>query len=322
MKAIVYRSYGAPEVLALEDVATPVPGPGEVLVRQHATTVTTADCMMRRGDTLMARALLGILRPRRRFRIMGIELAGEVVQVGAHVTRFRPGDRVFGFAGFSAGCYAQYNRLPEDASILEMPAGLGFEEAASTVDGGTTALFFLHGLAKIRSGDRVLVLGASGSVGSAAVQIASRAGAEVTAVCSGRNAELARSLGASHCIDYAKEDFTRTGERYDVVFDTVGKSSFAHCRDCLTDGGRYLATTGGLGAWLHTRWTAAFGRKKFVFGMSVEKRRELQVLKQMLKARTLVPVVDRRYTLEQIVEAHRYVEQGYKRGNVVVAIPH
>lgn len=322
MKAIVYRSYGPPEVLVLEDVAIPVPGPGEVLVRQHATTVTTADCMMRRGDTLMARALLGVLRPRRRFRIMGIELAGEVVEVGAGVTRFRPGDRVFGFAGFSAGCYAQYNRLPQDASILEMPAGLGFEEAASTVDGGTTALFFLHGLAKIRAHDRVLIVGASGSVGSAAVQIASRAGAEVTAVCSSQNAELARSLGATRCLDYAKEDFTRSGATYDVVFDTVGKSSFTRSKGCLAEGGRFLVTTGGLGSFLRTRWTAAFGRKKFVFGMSVEKRRELRMLKEMLEARSLVPVVDRRYTLDQVVEAHRYVEQGHKRGNVVMAIPH
>ncbi|MBI5548257.1 MAG: NAD(P)-dependent alcohol dehydrogenase, partial [Deltaproteobacteria bacterium] len=311
-----------PEVLAVEDVDVPVPRADEVLIRQHATTVTAADCMMRRGDSLMGRALLGFFRPRRRYRIMGIELAGEVVDVGAKVTRFRRGDRVFGFAGFSVGCYAQYNRLPQDASLAIMPAGLGFEEAAAIVDGGTTALFFLHDLARIQKGDRVLVVGASGSIGTSAVQVASRAGAEVTAVCSGRNADLVGSLGAARSIDYTREDFTQPGEKYDVIFDTVGKSSFAHCRDCLTDDGRFLTTVGGLSEYLRTFWTAAFGRRKFVFGMSIKKDRSLQTLKEMVESGAFVPVIDRRYTLEQIVDAHRYVEAGRKRGNVVVAVQH
>jgi NADPH:quinone reductase-like Zn-dependent oxidoreductase len=278
---------------------------------------------MRRADSLTARLVLGLRRPRERSQVMGIEVAGEIDQVGSAVTRFRVGDRVFGFAGFGAGTYAQFVCLAERGSLALVPPGLSCEEAVSLVDGPTTALYFLRERAGIRRGDRVLVLGASGSIGTAAVQLARHFGAEVTGVCSGANRDLVASLGAAHVIDYTREDFTAGEHRYDIVFDTLGKSSFARSRRVLSEHGRYLVTVGQLAAlYLRDAWSRLFGRQKLVFGMSVEKHASLGLVRELVEAGALRPVIDRRYALSEIVEAHRYVDTGRKKGNVVIQVAH
>jgi NADPH2:quinone reductase len=267
MKVIACTQYGPPEVLMLEEVDKPVPRADEVLIRVHATTVTAADCLMRRAETLMSRLVLGLRRPRPKYRIMGLELAGVVEQIGRRVTRFQVGDPVFGFTGFSAGAYAQYKCISEQGSIALKPERLSYEESAAVVDGATTALYFLRERARIQKGDKVLVIGASGSIGTAAVQLARYFGAEVTGVCSTANLELVTSLGADRVIDYTREDFTRSAEAYDIIFDTVGKSSFSRCKRSLAPRGRYLVTVGG---FLHlmalTLWTALLGRKRCISG--------------------------------------------------------
>jgi NADPH:quinone reductase-like Zn-dependent oxidoreductase len=319
MRAVVYDRFGSADVLRVEEVEKPVPGDDEVLIRVHASTVTSAECQMRTGRPLWGRVLLGFRRPRRRMRRMGLELAGEVESVGGNVRRFRPGDEVFGFAGFNIGTCADYKCLPEKASLALKPVGTTYAEAAAVVDGATTALFFLRDKAKIQSGEKVLIIGASGSIGTYAVQLAKHFGAEVTGVCSGRNAELVRSLGADKVIDYTRENFTENGERYDIVFDTVGRSSFSASRGSLTGKGRYIATT-GLHNYFLAAWTALRGGPRVVSGMSVEKNAALGFLRDLLDAGRLRIVIDRRYPLEQIADAHRYVETGHKSGNVVIAV--
>lgn len=320
MKAVVYTTYGAPDVLRLQEIPRPAPSAHSVRIKVFATTATAACGMMRRGDTLMSRVVLGALRPRKRFQVMGIELAGEIEQVGSKVTRFRPGDRVFGFTGFSVGAYAQYCCMREDSSLALMPANLTYEEAASVVDGPTTSLYFLRDRARLHKGDKVLILGASGSIGTAAVQLARYFGAEVTGVCSGANVALVKALGAHHAIDYTQEDFTKNNETYDIIFDTIGKSSFSQCKRSLAKGGRYLLTVGGLWHFVLDAWSRLFGDKKFILGMSVEKRESLRYVAALCESKDLKPVIDRRYPLEQLSEAHRYVEQGHKKGNVVISV--
>lgn len=320
MLAAVYERYGPPDVLQLREVPKPEPSADQVCIAVGATTVTAACGRMRRGDTAMARLLLGLRHPRARFRVLGMEVAGTVESVGARVTQFRTGDRVFGFTGFGAGGYAQYVCMRTSASLAHIPAGVSVEEACTLVDGPTTALHFLCDRAQLRAGDRVVVIGASGSIGTAAVQIARHFGAEVTAVCSGKNAELVRSLGAHHVVDYTVHDFAARGDTYDIVFDTVGKSGFKASRNCLAPGGRYLVTAGGPVAFLRDVWSRFLGSRKFVFGFSVDKRDALATVSDLVARGVLRPVIDRRYGLEDIVEAHRYVESGRKRGNVVVAV--
>jgi NADPH:quinone reductase-like Zn-dependent oxidoreductase len=319
MRAVEYRRYGAPDVLTVVDVPRPAPRPDEVLIRVRATTATAADGLMRRGETLEGRLVIGLFGPRKRFRIMGIEVAGDVEEVGSAVRRFAPGDRVLGFTGFRLGGYAEFCCLRETASLIAIPDGLTYEGAAALVDGVTTAIFFFD-MAKLQRGERVLVIGASGSVGSAAVQVAAHRGAEVTAVCSGRNRDLVESLGAGDVLDYTREDYAQTGRTWDIIFDTVTKSSFGHARRALTDGGRYLPTVGGLGSFLRSAWSRRFGRKKFVFGMSVSKHAELEQLKQLVAEGAVRPVIDRRYPLEELALAHEYVDTGRKRGNVVILV--
>ncbi len=319
MKAVVYDHYGPPEVLQVRNVPKPQPKADEVLVAIGATTVTSACGMMRRGDTVLSRLVLGLLRPRRRFRVLGTEFAGTIEAVGSSVTRFRPGDRVFGFTGFNVGGYAEYVCLRETASLALAPPRVTHHEASTLVDGPTTALFFLE-RAGLKRGDKLAIVGASGSVGTAAVQLARHFGAEVTAVCSGANAELVRSLGAQHVIDYTKDDYTAGGERFDMVFDTVGKSSFSAARRALVPGGRYLLTVGGLWVPVRSLWSRLFEARQLVFGMSVEKREALQRIREFVADGVLKPVIDRSYELGAIAEAHRYVETGRKRGNVVVTV--
>lgn len=319
MRAAVYDRFGPPEVVRVVEVDKPVPGDAEVLIRVHASTVTSAECLMRTGRPLWGRAVLGLWRPRRRMRTLGLELAGRVESAGREVRRFRPGDEVFGFVGFAVGACADYKCLPETASLALKPANTTYEEAAAAVDGATTALHFLRDKGKIRSGEKVLVNGASGSIGTYAVQLAKHFGAEVTGVCSGRNAELVRSLGADHVIDYTREDFTRNGRRYDIVFDTVGHSSFAACRDSLTGTGRYLATVGLVNYPLAV-WTRLRRGPRVIGGMSVQKNAALTFLRDLIEADRIRIVIDRRYPLEQVVDAHRYVETGRKTGNVVISL--
>jgi NADPH:quinone reductase-like Zn-dependent oxidoreductase len=320
MKAVVFRRFGPPEVLGLEEVQTPAPGDSDVLIRVRATTVTAAECDMRRGRPLWGRVILGFRRPRQRFRVLGIEVAGEIVAVGSGVHRFGVGEAVFGFTGFGVGAYAEYKAMPETGSLARKPTNLTYEQAAAAVDGATTALFFLRDKARVQSGQKVLVNGASGSIGTYAVQLAKHLGAEVTGVCGPRNVELVSSLGADRVVDYTRHDFTRDGERYDVIFDAVGKSSFARCRTSLTRTGRYVST---VGLWNNVLalWTVVRGGPRVVTGMSVDKRGLLAYVTELIEADKLRVVVDRRYPLTEIVEAHRYVETGHKRGNVVVALP-
>jgi NADPH:quinone reductase-like Zn-dependent oxidoreductase len=319
MKAVVYTKYGPAEVLHLNEVAKPTPKDNEVLIKVHATTVTAADCIMRKGEPFWGRIILGLRKPIR--KILGSELAGEIEAVGKDVKRFRNGDQVYGFTGFGLAAYAQYTSMPQEGSLGIKPASITYEQAAATVDGASTALFFLKDRAKIQSGQKVLILGASGSIGTYAVQLAKHFGAEVTGVCSTKNIELVKSLGADKVIDYTKEDFTKSGETYDIIFDTVGKSAFSHCASSLSKNGCYLATV-GLKNNLLMLWTSIIGGKKVITGMSLQKTEALSFLKDLVDAGKLKPVIDRCYPLEQIVEAHRYVDQGHKKGNVVITVAH
>ncbi len=325
MKAIVYERYGPPDVLQLKEVEKPAPRDNEVLIKVHATTVTGAEGMMRRGDSFMSRIALGFRKPRR--KVLGMELAGEIESLGKNVKRFQKGDPVYGFTGFGLGAYAEYVCMPEKGSLAIKPANLTYEEAASIVDGATTALFFLRDKGNIQSGQKVLIYGASGSIGTYAVQLAKNFGAEVTGVCSTANVELVKSLGADQVIDYTKEDFTKRGETYDIIFDTVGKSSFSHCKSSLKENGRYLLTTGGLNFYLLILWNLIRDRlpvqqtgKRIVCAMSIEKKDALAFLKELIEAGRIRPVIDSCHPLEQIAEAHRYVDKGHKKGNVVITV--
>jgi len=318
MQAAVYTRFGPPEVIRVCTLVQPEPKADEIKVRIMATTVTAACTMMRRGDTLMARVVLGLFGPRQRFQVAGIEFAGTVEQVGSAVTQWGAGDRVFGFAGMNVGTYAQYHCLPISASVAPMPEHIDFAEAASLVDGPTTALYFLKDLARVKSGERVLIIGASGSVGGAAVQVARGLGAWVTGVCSTANLELVRQLGAHHVIDYTQQDFTRAEQRYDVIFDAVTKSTFAKCKACLAPKGRYLPTVLRVEDYLLMAFTKWFGNKRVICGMSVEKKEALGTVRELLRRGVLRPVIDRRYALREIAAAHRYVDTGRKKGNVVI----
>jgi NADPH:quinone reductase-like Zn-dependent oxidoreductase len=317
MRAVVHDRYGPPEVLRLDDVERPVPADDEVLVRVHATTVNRTDCHRRAAKPFLWRFFAGLRRPNH--RILGTEMAGEVEAVGSAVTRFAVGDRVFGTAGPTLGGHAEYLCRVERGVFTQMPAGLSFEEAAAIPDGALSALTGLR-RAGVKRGQRVVVYGASGSVGTAAVQLARHFGADVIAVCNTANVELVRSLGADRVLDYTRgEDFTRETEAYDVVVDAVGKLSFRRCKRSLKPGGIYVATDGLLNFPLAI-WTKRFGDKRVVFSMPDWKQEDMQFLRELVEAGEYRPVIDRRYPLEGVVEAMRYVETGQKVGNVVVTL--
>lgn len=320
MKAIVYQEYGPPEVLQLKESEKPVPGNNEVLIRVFATTVTTADCMMRRGDTFLSRILLGFRKPKKKYRILGTEFSGRIEAVGSKVKKFKPGNEVYGFRGFGTGCYAEYKCMPENGSLAEKPGIMSFDEAASVVDGATTALFFLKEKARIQKGQKVLINGASGSIGTFAVQLAKYFGTEVTGVCSTKNIGLVKSLGADNVVDYTKEDFAISGDTYDIIFDTVGKSSFAHCKKALNNGGRYVVTVMTMKHLLQSLLTAFGNKKKVIFGMSVNKTEALNFIRTLIEEGNLKTIIDRQYPLEETEQAHAYVENGHKQGNVVIAV--
>jgi NADPH:quinone reductase-like Zn-dependent oxidoreductase len=292
------------------------------LIKVHATTVSSGDWRVRslslpKGFGPLGRLFFGIRGPRQ--PILGTELAGEVAAVGKDVARFRAGDRVLGFPGAALGCHAEYRVMREDAPVVHLPAGLGYEEAAALPFGGTTALdFFRRG--KLKSGERVLVNGASGAVGVAAVQLAKHFGAHVTGVCSSGNLELVKSLGADEVIDYTRQDFTGSGQTYDVIVDTVGTAPFSRSGRSLKEGGRLLQVLGTLSDLLVSPWISLTSGKKVIAGPASERADDLQLLVKLAESRELEPVIDRRYPLEQIVEAHRYVDTGRKRGSVVVSL--
>jgi NADPH2:quinone reductase len=319
MKAIVYKKYGSPNVLELLDLEKPTPGPNEVLIRVFATTVTTADCMMRRGDTFLSRILLGLIKPKEKYQVLGTEFSGKIEVVGSKVKKFEPGNEVYAFRGFGTGCYAQYKCMNEKGSLAIKPSNMDFSEAASVVDGATTALFFLK-KTNIQKGQKVLINGASGSIGTFAVQLAKYFDAEVTGVCSTKNIELVKSLGADKVVDYTKEDFAKTGDTYDVIFDTVGKSSFAHCKKALKSKGKYVVTVMTFEHVLQSLMTKFGNKKKVIFAMSIDKTEALNYIRTLIEEGKLRTIIDKQYPLEELREAHAYVENGHKKGNVAITV--
>ncbi len=323
MKAIVCTKYGSPDVLQLQEVEKPAPEDNEVLIRMYAAPVSTADVMMRKGTPFYARLFLGLRRPKR--PVPGTGFAGEIEAVGKDVSLFREGDQVFGETGVSFGTYAEYVCVPEEGVLATKPINMAYEEAAPICDGALTSLSFLKAVGEIQSGQRVLINGASGGLGTAAVQLARHFGAEVTGVCSTANVEMVKSLGADQVIDYTKEDFTQIGQTYDIIYDTVGKSSFSHCRGALTQEGVYLSPVLSLPLLLQVLWTSRAGSKQAKFSATglrpaSELRPLLDELKEMIEAGEIKSVIDRRYALAQAAEAHRYVETEHKRGNVILTL--
>lgn len=324
MQAVVYERYGAPDVLELREVDKPIPKANELLIKIHATTVTSGDWRARSLDVpagfgLISRLVFGVRRPRQ--PILGTELAGEIEAVGEGVSRFKVGDQVFAFSGAGMGCYAEYKCMPEDGTVALKPSKLTYDEAAALSFGGITALeFFRRG--KLQSGERVLVNGASGGVGTAAVQLARHFGADVTGVCSTTNVELVRSLGATHVIDYTKEDFTQNGQTYDVIVDTAGTAPFSRSKDSLKQRGRLLLVLGGLPDMLQIPWVSLTSSRKVIAGPAAGSADDLRLLAELAQAGTFRPVIDRRYRFEQIAEAHSYVDTGRKKGNVIITVEH
>jgi NADPH:quinone reductase-like Zn-dependent oxidoreductase len=317
MKGVVHDRYGSPDVLRLEDVARPVPAADEVLVKVHATTVNRTDCGFRMARPFFIRIFTGIFRPKH--KILGMEFAGEVEAVGARVTEFAVGDEVFGVK--ATGANAEYVCVRESAPLAHKPSSMTFDEAAAVCDGACSARSCLR-QADVRGGQQIVVYGASGSIGTAGVQLAKDVGAHVTAVCNAKNVELVRSLGADAVVDYEHEDFRKRSEAYDLVFDAVGKYSFRRCRRVLKPAGTYLTMDGGF-MWhvpflaLLTKW---IGKKRVRLGVARYTKDDVLYLKELIDAGNYRAVIDRRYPLEQVVEATRYVETGQKTGNVVLTV--
>ncbi|MEU4402972.1 NAD(P)-dependent alcohol dehydrogenase [Streptosporangium sp. NPDC023963] len=322
MKAAVRTRYGPPEVVRFAEAEKPVVKDGELLIKVHATTVNRTDCALRAAKPFIWRFFTGLVRPK--LRILGNEFAGEVEAVGAGVTSFEIGDRVFGYNDRSFGAHAQYMSIPQDGALAIMPEGLTYAEAAPSTEGSHYALTIIR-TAGIRSGQDVLVYGASGAIGSAAVQLLKGLGAGVTAVCDTRNLELVRGLGADRVVDYTAEDFTKDKRKYDAVIDAVGKSSFGRCRRLLKPRGIYLASDLGTLSQnlILALVTPLFGGRKVMFPIPKQDEPEMaRYFKGLIESGDFKPVIDRRYPLDEIVEAHRYVETGQKTGNVVIIVEH
>ena len=327
MKAILHTKYGPPDELQLKEVEKPVPKDNEVLIKIHATTVTSSDCNVRNLTFApkvfrlpMRLFVLGVFKPR--INILGFDLAGEIEAVGKDVKRFKEGDQVFGTPGASFGAHAEYTCVPEDGVLTIKPANMAWEEAAAVFSGAHTALFYLRDMGNIQAGQKILIYGASGAIGTFAVQLAKYFGAEVTGVCSTTNLEMVKSLGADKVIDYTKEDFTKSGETYDLIFDAVGKTSFSRCKSSLKQKGIFLPVLLDLPEIVQMIWTSMTGSKKVKGGAAVERVEDLNFFKELIEEGKLKPVIDRCYPLEQTAEAFRYVEKGHKKGNVVITVEH
>jgi NADPH:quinone reductase-like Zn-dependent oxidoreductase len=323
MRAVVYRRFGAADVLELTRRPKPVPRPDEVLIRIFATTVTTADWRARslnvpRGFGPLARLVFGITKPR--YPVLGNELAGEVEATGGAVKRFKPGDQVVGYTGVRFGCHAEYRCMPENGALVLKPANLSFEEAAALSFGGVTALLFLR-RAKIKQGGQVLVNGASGAVGSAAVQLAKHFGATVTAVCSTPHVERVKALGADEVIDYTREDFTASGKTWDIIVDTAGTARFPRVRRSLNEGGRLLAILGALPDMLSSPWVRLTTSKQIIAGTFPFGAEELQFVARLAASGEFKPLIGKRFSFAQIADAHREVDTGHKLGTVSVSVP-
>ncbi len=317
MRAVVYDRYGPPEVQRLDEVERPVPKEDEVLVKIHATTVTRTDVGIRSAKPFFIRFFFGLRRPKQ--RILGTEFAGEVESVGAAVSQFAIGDHVFGTTNaFRFGAHAEFMCIRESSPLAHKPAAMSFEEAAAVSDGAILALMCLEPRDLLR-GQKIVVYGASGSIGTAGVQLAKYFGADVTAVCNTKNLELVRSLGADRVIDYTREDFTKNGETYDAIFDMVGKESFKRCKGSLRRGGRYVATD-GLRNFFLALWTRRIGDKRVLFPLPHYTKENVLFIKELIEAEKYRAVIDRRYPLEDVVEATRYVETEQKTGNVVLTL--
>ena len=315
MKAIVYTEFGPPDVLRLKEVEKPTPKDNEVLIRIYATTVVAEEPGMRSSS-----GINGFRKPKK--PILGQEFAGKIEVIGKDVTRFTKGDKVFGIDWY--GAYAEYKCMPEDKALTIKPTNMTYEEAAAVPNGAITALPFLRDKGQIKRGQKVLINGASGSVGTYAVQLAKYYGTEITGVCSAGNFELVKSLGADKVIDYTQDDFTQNGETYDIIFDTVGKRSFSECKNSLTPRGVYLTTVPGVEILLML-WPIKVDRRRAKFAATglrsaSKKIKDLLFLKELIEEGKLKAAIDRRYPLEQTVEAHRYVEKGHKKGNVVITV--
>ncbi len=326
MKAIIHTKYGPAEELQLREVDKPVPRDNELLIKIHASTVTSSDCNVRNQTfvpglfRLPVRMQLGLIKPKN--PILGFDLAGEVEAVGKQVTRFKAGESIFGTTEPAYGAHAQYICLTEDGALAAKPANMTYQEAATFPVIANTALHFIRDLGDVQAGQQVLINGASGGIGTFAVQLAKYYGAEVTGVCSARNVELVKSLGADQIIDYTRQDFTQTGQTYDVIFDAVAKSSFARCKDSLKKNGIYLITVPTLAVLFQMQRTARGEGKQVKIGGAPARLDNLLVLKELIEAGQLRTVIDRTYPLEQTAEAFRYVEKGHKTGNVVITVAH
>mgnify|MGYP002640555738 FL=1 len=323
MKAIKYTSYGSPEVLKVVELERPLPADNEILIRIHATTVTATEATFRKGEPYFSRLFTGLTKPK--LTTLGEELSGVVETIGKEVTRFKVGDEVFGTAGPKFGANAEYITSSEDGVLAMKPSNMHHGEAAASVDGFLTALPFLRDTGKIQKGQKVLIYGASGSIGSAAVQVAKYYGTDVTAVCSSSNVEWVKALGAKHVIDYTKQDFNITGETYDIIFDAVGKISYAESKKSLSPKGIFLEAGFSMGFLTQALLTSlGNGKKARTAATGLRKPEErmidLKLLKELLESGQMKPVVDRTFPLDQIVEAHKYVDLGHKKGNVVIAI--
>jgi len=319
MKAIVHTKYGPPEVLQLKEVEKPVPKDNEVLIKVYATTVNRTDCGFRSAEYFISRFFSGLLKPK--YQTLGCEFAGVIEEVGKNVTVFKIGEKVFGYNDIKFGAHAEYMTLAENEAITTMPSNLSYEEAAPITEGGHYALCNIRA-AKINGGQNVLIYGATGAIGSAAVQLVKYFGANITAVCNTKNVELVKSLGADEVIDYQKQDFTRTDKKFDFVFDAVGKSSFGQCKPRLKDKGIYISTELGKNGEniFYALTTPLFGGKKVLFPLPTITKEDVLFLKGLVEEGKFKPVIDRKYSLEQIVEAAKYVETGQKTGTVIITV--
>ena len=322
MKAIVYEAYGSPDVLKLKEVAKPVPKSNEVLIKVHATTVTTGDWRVRSlnlppGFGFLGRLIFGILKPRQ--PILGSEIAGVIESVGKGVSKFKVGDAVFSFSDAAMGCHAEYRCMGEDGPIALKPSNMSFNDSAPLSFGGTTALSFLR-RANLKAGDKILINGASGGVGTAAIQLAKHFGAVVTAVCSTPNVELVKSLGADDVIDYLEEDFTKNGVKYDVIMDIAGNAPYSRSKGSLVERGYLLMVLAGLFDMLQAPWISIYSGIRTVVGPAFGKAEDLRYLAQLAESGKFKTIIDKCYPFEKMADAHRHVDTGHKRGNVVVIL--